>query len=244
MSKNAVEITRKEMKAPDAFQAAAGKAAGWVAGHEKQIVAAVVGAIALLAAVLGVMSWLESSEKAAGAALFQVLNDADGQISSVPLPGVSVPLFPTQEAQQKAIVEKAAEVQRRYASTEAARTAALAAGQAQFRLAAYDAALSAFESYLASAKSGDSLAFVATEGVARAKEAKGDLAGALAAFERLPTLNPAYSDRAALERARLLARQGKVDEARKILQSFPQDFKDSQSKPEAELQLARLGGAK
>ncbi|HTP52101.1 MAG TPA: hypothetical protein VMK42_15505 [Anaeromyxobacteraceae bacterium] len=244
MTKNAVELTRKDMKAPDAFQVVAGKAAGWVAGHQKHIVAAVVGAVALLALALAGMSWRESSEKAAGAGLFGVLNDADGQVSSVPLPGVTAPIFPTAEAQQKAIVEKATEVQRAYPSSEAARTATLAAAEAHLKLSAYDAALADFESYLASAKAGDSLAFLASEGVARAKEAKGDLAGALAAFEQIPSLNPAYADRAALERARLLARQGKADEAKKILQSFNQDFKDSQAKSEAEQQLARLGAAK
>jgi len=244
MSKNAAELTRKEMKAPDAFQAAAGQAATWVAGRQKHIVAAVVGAIALLAVVLGVMNWIESSRKAAGVALFGVLDAADGQISSVPLPGVSVPLFPSTEAQQKEIVAKAGEVRREYPSTEAARTAALAAGSAQLRLGAYDEALASFDSYLSSAKAGDSLAFVADDGVVRAKEAKGDFAGALAAAERLPSLNPAYADRAALERARLLARQGKVEEARKILQAFPTDFKDSQAKADAESQLARLGAPK
>jgi len=242
MSKNAAEITRKDMKAPDAFQAAAGQAAGWVAGHQKQIVAAVVGALVLLALALGGMSWIEARRKDAGAALYGVLNDADGQVSSVPLPGVAGPLFPSSEAQQRSIVAKATEVQKNFASSEAARTAGLAAGAAQYRLGAYDAALAAYEAYLASAKAGDSLAFVAIEGVARAKEGKGDLAGALAAFDRLRTdAPPSYADRVALERARLLARQGKTDEARQILQTFPQDFKESQAKPEAEQQLARLG---
>ena len=143
MSKNAAEITRKDMKAPDAFQTVAGEAAGWVAGHQKQIVAAVVGAVVLLALVLGVMSWLESRRKEAGVALYGVLNDADGQISSVPLPGVSVPIFPTADAQQRSIIAKAADVQRDFASSEAARTASLAAAAAQYRIGAYDAALAA-----------------------------------------------------------------------------------------------------
>ncbi len=196
----------------------------------------------LLGLALAATSWLESRRKEAGASLYGVLNDADGQISSVPLPGVTVPLFPSVEAQQKSIVAKASEVQRDFASSEAARTAAIAAGAAQFRLGAFDAALAAYESYLGSAKAGDSLAFVAIEGQARAKEGKGDLPGALSAFDRLRAEGPpSYADRVALERARLLARMGKTDEARAILQAFPQDFKESQAKAEAEQQLARLG---
>jgi len=244
MAKTDVELTRKEMKAPDAFLTNARAALDWVGGHPKRIVSIVVGALVSLAVVLGVLSWLESSDKAAGAALYSVLNDADGQVSSVPLPGVSVPLFPSAEAQQKAIVAKAAEVEHNFGSSESARTARLAAGEAQLRLGAFDAALAAFDSYLASAKSGDSLAFLAAEGVARAKEGKGDLAGALAALDQVQSLNAAYGDRIALERAGILALQGKVDEAKKILQSFPTDFKESQAKAEAEQKLARLGGQK
>jgi thioredoxin-like negative regulator of GroEL len=82
------------------------------------------------------------------------------------------------------------------------------------------------------------------EGIARAKEAKGDVPGALAAFERLQAQAPARADRASLERARLLARSGKADEARKLLQAFPQEFKDSQLRPEADKQLAALGGTR
>ena len=243
MSKNA-ELTRKEMKAPDAFQAAAGQAAGFVAGHQKQIVVAVVAALGLFALAVGVSSLLESRRQAAGAMLFQVLDDADAQISSVPLPGMTGPVFPSVDAQQRSVVARAAELRKAHPSSEAARTAGFVSGAAQLRLGSWDAALADFESYLASAGAKDSLAFAAAEGVARAKEGKGDLAGALAALERVPALAPAFADRAALDRARLLARQGKAEEARKILQAFPQDFKESQLRPEAEQLLGRVAGTK
>jgi hypothetical protein len=244
MSKHAAELTRKDMKAPDAFQTAAAKAATWVSGKQKAIVGGVVAALVLVAIVLGGMSWWDSRKGAAGGMLYRTLDDADGQISSVPLPGVTVPLFPTAEAQYRAVLARADELRKTYPSTEAARTAALASAAANLRLAAFDAAIVDYESYLAAASPKDSLAFVAIEGVARAKEAKGDAAGALAAFERLQAQAPARADRAVLERARLLAKTGKTDDARKLLQSFPQDFKESQLRPEADKQLAALGGAR
>jgi hypothetical protein len=221
MSKHAAELTRKDMKAPDAFQTAAVKAATWVSGKQKFLVGGVVAVLVGVAVVIGGMSWSESRKVAAGGLLFRTLDDADGQISSVPLPGVTVPIFPNTEAQQRAVLARADELRKTFPSTEAARTVALA-----------------------SAPPRDSLVFVAIEGVARAKEAKGDPAGALVAFERLQTQVPARADRAALERTRLLARAGKVDEARKMLQAFPQDFKESQLRPEADKQLAALGGAR
>jgi tetratricopeptide (TPR) repeat protein len=244
MSKNAAELTRKEMKGPDAFQAAAGKAATWMGGHQKQIVAGIVVAVGLFAAAVGISSLLESRRAAAGGMLFLVLDDADGQISSVPLPGVVVPTFPTVEAQQKSVVARAAELRKAYPSSDAARTAALASGNANLRLGAWDAAVADFESFLAAGDPKDTLAVVAREGIAHAKEGKGDPAAALAIYEKIQSESPLHADRAALERARLLARQGKADEARKILQAFPQDFKDSQLRPEAEQQLGRVGGTK
>ncbi len=242
MSKHAAELTRKDMKAPDAFQTAAGKAAGWISGKQKGIVAAVVGALVVVAIVLGAMAWMDSRKNAAGALLYRTLDDADGQISSVPLPGVFVPIFPNVEAQYRAVLGRADELRKSYPSTDAARTAALAAAAANLRLAAWDAAIADYESYLAQATPKDSLSFLAIEGIARAKESKGDLPGALAALDRLQT--PSRADRAALERARLLTRSGKPDEARKILVAFAQDFKESQLRPEADKQLAALGGSR
>jgi tetratricopeptide (TPR) repeat protein len=244
MSRHADELTRKEMKAPDAFQSAAAKAAAWISGKQKTIVAGVVAALVGVAVVLGVIAWTDSRKATAGGLLYRTLDDADGQISSVPLPGVAVPIFPNAEAQYRAVLARADELRKDYPSSEAARTAALAAGAANLHLGAWDAAIADYEGYLAGSGPKDSLAFLAIEGIARAKEAKGDVAGALAQFERLQSQVPARADRAVLEKARLLVRSGKADEARKLLEAFSQDHKDSQLRPEADRQLASLGGAR
>ncbi len=236
------ELTRKDMKAPDAFQSAAVKAAAWLTGKQKVIVAGVVGALVVVAVVLGAMAWLDSRKATAGALLYRTLDDADGQISSVPLPGVVVPVFPSTEAQYRSVLGRADELRKSYPASDAARTAALAAAAANLRLAAWDAAIADYDSYLVHSSPKDSLAFVAIEGVARAKEAKGDVPGAISALEKIPTQAPARADRATVERARLLARSGKVDEARKLLEAFPNDFKESQLRAEAEKQLASLAG--
>jgi tetratricopeptide (TPR) repeat protein len=244
MSKHTDELTRKDMKAPDAFQTAAARAATWATGKQKTIVAAVVAVLAVIAVAIGASAWLDSRKMAAGGMLYRTLDAADGQISSVPLPGVNAQLFPNAEAQWRAVLAQAGELKSSYGSTEAARTGLLASAAAQLRLGAWDAAIADYESFLAGAPSNDSFAFVAIEGIARAKESKGDVAGALAAYERLQTQAPNRADRATLERARLLARTGKADDARKLLASFSTDHKDSQLRPEADRQLAALGGAK
>jgi tetratricopeptide (TPR) repeat protein len=242
MTRTAHELTRKDMKGPDRFQAAAGKAAGWMAGHEKQIAIGVASAVAVLAVGVGVRAWLDSrAEKAAGL-LYRVLDDADAEISSVPLPGVNRPVFGTAEEQQRAVVASAAEVRRRYPSSEAARTAALASGDAHLKLAEWDAALADYEEYLRSAPADDALRFAALEGVARAQEGKGELERAAQSYERLAGEAPFYRDRAALERARVLAKAGKADEAKSLLAAFPEQFKESPLRPEAQQRLVRMGG--
>jgi hypothetical protein len=243
MSKHAGELSRKDMKAPDAFQTAAAKAAGWATGKQRTIVGALVAALVVVAVVLGVMGWMDTRKVEAGGMLYRTLDSADGQISSVPLPGVTAPLFPSAEAQWRAVLAQAGELRTAFPSSDAARTGTLAAAAANLRLASWDAAIADYEAYLVGAAPKDSLAFVAIEGIARAKEAKGDVAGALASFERLQAQVPARADRASLERARLLVRTGKPADARKLLEAFPNEFKESQLRPEADRQLAALGGA-
>ena len=244
MSKHADELTRKEMKAPDAFQSAAAKAAAWLTGKQKTIVAAVVGALVVVAIVLGAMGWWDSRKSTAGALLYRTLDDADGQISSVPLPGVSVPIFPDKEAQYRAVLGRAEELRKTYPSTEAAHTAALAAGAANLRLAAWDAAVADYESYLAKAPPKDSLSFLAVEGIGRAKEAKGDLAGRAGRLREAAGADPGPG-RPRRAGARPAAR--KERKARRGPQAppgLPQDFKESQLRPEADAQLAALGGTR
>ena len=73
-------------------------------------------------------------------------------------------------------------------------------------------------------------------------EAKGDLDQAVAALDRLAKEAPGFEDRAALEKARVLAKQKKIEEAKKILAAFSQDFATSDLQGQALEQLERLGG--
>jgi predicted negative regulator of RcsB-dependent stress response len=228
------------MKGPDKFQVAATQAAGWAAGHRRQIVGAVVAVVAVIAIVFAVVAWRTSRATKAGGLLYRTLVAASGEVSSIPLPGVPGPLYKTDAERQQAVVEAARRVREQYGSSAAAETAALAEGDARFHLGEWDAALAAYRAFLDAAPSDDSLRFAALEGVARVHEAKGELGEAATAWEKVGELK-VHADRAALERARVLAKAGKVDEAKKLLASFPETFKESPLKAEAEQRLARLG---
>lgn len=241
MSKTDV-ISRKDMKEPDKFQQAATEAAGWIARRRRHVVLAgaiVVAAVVLVAILQAVNT---GREERAGAAAADLLATISGEISAVPIPGSPGPFFPTDEARQRAVVDAAQKVIAAHAGTAAARLAELALGDAQYRLKGYDDAKAAYERFLAEAPREDSLRFGALEGIALADEAKGDLDGAAAAYERLAREVPAFADRADLERARVLLRAGKAADARAILATFGEQHKESLLTPEAAERLARLGG--
>jgi tetratricopeptide (TPR) repeat protein len=228
------------MKGPDWFQAKAVEMAAWAGQNQKRIAVGLGGALAVVGLALGVSAWIGERDAKAGALLYRTLEAVDGEISSVPLPGLGRKVFATAAERDRAIVAAAAEVVQAYPSSAAARTAALAAGDAHLRLGEWDAALESYQRFL-SGPAQDSLRFAALEGVAAAHEGKGDLAQAAADYERFGAEAAAFKDRAALERARVLARAGKAEEARSILKRFPEDFKDSPLRTEAEARLRRLG---
>jgi predicted negative regulator of RcsB-dependent stress response len=240
-TKAAGELTRKEMKGPDQFQVAFTAAVEWAAARHKLVLAGIGGLAAVALLAVGINSWMRSSRDQAGGRLYSALAAAAGEISAVPLPGVDRPLFRTEEDRARAVLDAAERVRTEASGSRAAATAALVAGDAQLRLRDWDKAKASFEAFLSASGADESLRFAAHDGVARALEGKGDLAGAAQAFEKAGQ-EPVYKDRAALERARVLAKAGKVDEARKLLEAFPTDHKDSPLKSEAAERLARLGG--
>jgi predicted negative regulator of RcsB-dependent stress response len=243
MSNSAPELSRKDMKAPDKFQVAATQAASWAATRRKPILVAAGALVGLLVIALIVTSWRASGDQKAGSMLYQTLVAASGEISSVPLPNVAGPFYKTDAERQKAVAEAAAKVRQEHGGSRAAVTAALAEADARFRLGELDPALAGYQAFLSGAGKDDPLRFAALDGVARVQEAKGQLAEAAQTWQQAGEVKP-FADRAAIERARVLAKAGKVDEARQILAGFEGSFKDSRLRPEAAERLARLGSGK
>jgi tetratricopeptide (TPR) repeat protein len=243
MSKTQHVITRKDMKEPDKFQVAAQQAASWVSSRRRHVVVAGAVAVGVLLAV-AIFSVQSKKAEEAGAAGSDLLAAMGGEISSVPLPGLPGPFYPSEEARQKAVLAAADRVLAEFRGSGPGLLAQLAKGDAQLRLRDFDGAAGSYEAFLAAAPQGDSLRFGALEGIALAKEEKGDLAGAAQAYERMGKEAPAFSDRADLERARVLAAAGKTDEARKLLSGFAEAHKDSLLASEAATRLGRLGGGK
>jgi len=237
MSKTAHELTRKEMKGPDKFQVAASEAASWMATRQKQIVGGVVVALAVVAIVIGIQSWRDGQKTKAGADLYRAIDTATAQVSAVPLPNAEGPTFKTDEEKEKAALAEAEKVRQRHGGTRAALTATLVEGDAQLALKDWDKAAATYQRYLDGAPADDSLRFGAFDGLARAQEGKGDLDAAAKTWEKAGGI-AFFKDRAALERARVLGKAGKVDDARRALEGVS---KESPLSGEAQERLTRLG---
>jgi tetratricopeptide (TPR) repeat protein len=236
-------ITRKDMKEPDRFQQAAGQAANWMSARKQQVRVVAIAAVALIVIVAAILAIQSSRARRAGAEASELLRTVGGQVAATPLPGDAVPTFPTEEAKQRAIVAAADQV---LGSTGggAAALAALAKGDALYKLREWDAARAAYDRYLGLADRDDSLRFGALEGLALVAEGQGKLDDAAQAWARVGQEAPAFADRADLERARVLAQAGKADEARQLLARFGEAHKESPLAGEASERLGRLGGAK
>ena len=240
MSKSA-ELSRKEMKQPDQFQVVAGEAASWLTGHRRLAVISGGAAAVVLLAAIAFLSIRDRRSAGAAALLSEIYRTAGAEISTVPLPGVPGPFYPSDAARQKAVALAAEKLLAEFPGTSQASLAALAKGDALLRLGQFEPAAAAYQAYLATARRNDSFRFSALEGLALAAEGKGDSEGALAGWTRLGTEVPAQVDRADLEKARLLAASGKVEEARNLLSSFADVHKGSMLTGEAAERLAKLG---
>ncbi|HET9554991.1 MAG TPA: tetratricopeptide repeat protein [Anaeromyxobacteraceae bacterium] len=241
MSKSA-ELTRKDMKEPDKFQVAANQAASWIAARKKAAIPVAAGAVVVVLAVAAFSALSQRKAEAAGAALSGLYQIAGAEISSVPLPGVPGPFYPSEDARQKAVAEAAAKLVADFTGTRAAALASLALGDAKLRLGDLEAAAAAYQAYLAAAPREDALRFGALEGLALVEEGKGNVAGALTAWGRFGAEAPAQADRADLEKARVLEQAGRADEAKKLLAGFADAHKESPLTGEAAERLAKLGG--
>ncbi len=237
MEKTAHELTRKEMKAPDRFQVAASKVTSWMAARKKQLAIVAVLVLAVLVFALAVLTFLDARRAKAGALLSAALTTAGGEVSATATSLPGKPVFKSGEEKARATLEAARKVREQASGSSAATTAALLEGEAQLALGASDEAARAFRAYLDAAPKDDALRFAGYDGLARALEGKGDLAGAAKTWDEAAGVS-AFKDRAHIEQARVLAKDGKADEARKLLSAVPQD---SPLQSEAQEKLARLG---
>ena len=208
-----------------------------MANRQKQLALGAAALLVLAAIAVGASYVADSRREKAGGLLYKAIDAASGEVSSVPLPNFEHPIYKTVEEKERAVIDAASKVREGHAGTRAATTAMLLEADAHLALGEWDKAIAAYQSYLASSAADDSLRFGGLDGLARAQEGKGDLDAAAKTYENASAI-AFFKDRATVERARVLAKEGKKEEAKKTLETVS---KDSPLAGEAQEQLARLG---
>ena len=216
------KLDKKELKAPDAFQAAGAQAQGWLQANEKTVAFGVAGVL-VLGLGAGIANWAgkrgdEKSARELGAALKPLERGVD--VTGFAAAGATDPAaapFKSQADKDQAVAESLEAFRKDHSGSPAAATAGLPLAQSQLRLGKYDAALAAFAAFLATAKSDDPLRSAALEGRGYAYEGKGQLDKALDAFAQLSKENstPFLEGMGPYHQARIQLAQGKKEEAAK-----------------------------
>jgi tetratricopeptide (TPR) repeat protein len=109
--------------------------------------------------------------------------------------------------------------------SDAAKLAQLVRAASAMRDGRFADGEAAFREFLAS-EPGHELAFLAQEGVLLAREAQGDIDGAIAEAETLVAADPAtfYRDQALWHKGRMLEAQGKKDEALAVYRQYAEEY--------------------
>lgn len=235
--------TRKELlKHDDAFIAAAGQSALWLKHHRKIVVGGVLTLFVVVAAVWLGIDFAESRRLEASRLYGEALAIMEAPITSDANPTGSPPTFATEQERAGKAREAFARVVDEASSTGVADLARVYIADIDAKDGNTDEALAAFRELADELSPDDNLFFLAVERSAYLLEQKGDVAGAIAMWERLSgSTERFYADRALYQIARLHAQKGDVDQAREVLGRFEKEFPTSSVRPEVDRLFAQVG---
>ena len=238
----AEKLTRKELRAPDAFQKAGLQAREWLQS-KKGLVLLLVAAALLVGGGVAVASYFSNrgesdASKALATALKVVERPVRAEIQAPTDADAEAP-FPTQKEKDEELVKQLTEVQQKFPRSRSAITAELPIGEAQLRLGRPDGAMKSLQDFIKATPSEEPLRVEALEGQGYAYEAKGQLDQALSTFDALSRENKTdfLTGIGLYHRGRILIEQGKKQEA---AEAFAQVSSAYPNTPVARLASDRL----
>ncbi len=220
----AEKIDRKQLRKPDEFQVVAGKAMGWVAEHQRPVMAAAIAILVVALAIWGLSAWRSSREAKAGGELAQAM-----ELESRPIAGEAAQpgqeTFPSKEERDKAVLAALERVRKDYGGTTAAETALAELGFYKLKQGDAASAQKDLQEFLGSGGQDHPLRPFAQESLGYAFEAQNKLDDARAAFEKLRDVGlPARAD---FQAARLALIQGKPDakqQLERVTKEYPKEL--------------------
>jgi tetratricopeptide (TPR) repeat protein len=234
-------MSRKELRAPDAFQRAGIEARDWISSRRGLVLGAVIALIVVLFGLTLSRTVSDRREVKARAALGSAVAVLARPVQADLPAGASddPPPFKSEKDRDQAGVTALAGVRSDFPGSRAALTATLPLASAELRLGQLDPAIAHFEEYLRGAPSTEPLRASALDGLGHAREAKGELPQALEAYERMSHEEASgfMAGMGAFHRGRVLAALGKKQEA---AQAFAELVAAHPGTPAARLGQERL----
>ncbi|MFU8805061.1 MAG: tetratricopeptide repeat protein [Bradymonadaceae bacterium] len=218
----------------------------WLENNRGLAIGAVV---ALVVAVMGIhfaMQYVESQEIEAstrlseGLAAYEVLVEGSPDLKALREDDRIAPpekTFATEEEKWQAVYDGAAATLKDFDSGEIARSARLTKAAAAYQLGNFDEAIALYEEVLQGAR-GEVRDF-AQIGLANALSSKGEHEKAIATFDKLAE-NPDQAAFAKYEKARILQRTGKAEDAKTLFHEILETYPATTFRDDIERRLAML----
>jgi tetratricopeptide (TPR) repeat protein len=203
----------------------------WLDQHGRAIVLGVAGVAVVVIAVFVISNWRDSGSHEAGTQLQGAITTSHGLVvapEETPPEDAIVPVFTSAKERDEKSLKQFHDVAQKYADSSAGRYAALGEANDLLLLGKHADASAAFEKLRSSTNDQDEfLRFRVLEGSGYALESQQKYPEALQRFEALSQLaHGNYRIVGDYHRARVLAAQGKRDEARKVLETLNKALAD------------------
>jgi len=227
-----IRYTRRDLKGPDEFISTFGRMVAWTKENRLRVAAGAVAVFALVAIVLGTRMYLQWEERKASQELWPQLNRVRELLQA---PAAADPeKLAALELSLKAYVI-------RYPKARATLYARYYLGTIGFLRGDYDASAAQFRAGIAMGNTEGIMEYLLREGVARSLEAKGDFAGAAAAYREAAGFAQGDMKSQSLQgEARSLLLSGKKPEAIALYRRILKEYPDTKSRGLIEIQLAQM----
>jgi len=226
-----IKYTRKDLKGPDEFISAFGRAIDWAGDNRARVLAAAVGVLLLVAAVFGAQFYFRWEENKATRDLWPHLNRAREFLQS--------PANAEEEKLARLESFLTAHVNT-YPGTVAAVYARYYLGSIAFLRGNYDLSATNFRAAIQSGKMNEVMPFLLREGLAQALEAKGDFAAASEAYrDAAGVASGDLKTQAMMGQARTMSLSGRKSEAVGLYRTILSGNPDPQTKEFVEIKLAQ-----
>ncbi len=232
-----------QVAAQDEFQVKGFELVEWVQDN-RGIVLGFLGAVVVAGLGLGIYGVTRhGNDTEASADWAKALVIWDAPVGTDPDPADDVAAYATDDEKSKAARTAFEGVVSKHKGTGGANLASLYVGHAALKQKDYDGAIAAYQAFLDGGKATDSLRFAGLDGLAAAKEEKGDIKGAILALEAIVALeSKTDEDGALLNLGRLYKKDGDDAKARARLDTLLADYPETTLKPRADEILATLSG--